>query len=402
MPAPLQIYLDSSDFSVLSDPGQLSSPALVELRSQLFKWKTTREVDFIYSAVHVVEAAAVETQHTNKAKERAELIYELCDQNVFVPFTDILKNESLALAGRHSDCNFFRKDGRWFAHDLTSCTFSGASRLTIESLKSNIQKMGSGKWDRVKRDPALQKQLLAAARDHLNRGRESTIAELMCTFSIEYADADFLNQFSLGLKSHEELSAFMDVRLRDPSFLIQMRPANYNGMNSLFDWMRNNAKSFYEVVCEVADYLQRMCERADDGEVAAKMIAKSSSGEGLQNLAIQLYERLARGVLTQTEVDAIDKRTFDDFIKLAPGSYTFSSVAVDSIFRSFVKSPRRPKPSDMVDMFHSFYAPYVDVYRTDGFMAPITEKYVKKFDTTVVGKLSDLIPTVQAILATRS
>jgi hypothetical protein len=173
-------------------------------------------------------------------------------------------------------------------------------------------------------------------------------------------------------------------------------------MNSLFDWMRNNAKSFYEVVCEVADYLQRMCERADDGEVAAKMIAKSSSGEGLQNLAIQLYERLARGVLTQTEVDAIDKRTFDDFIKLAPGSYTFSSVAVDSIFRSFVKSPRRPKPSDMVDMFHSFYAPYVDVYRTDGFMAPITEKYVKKFDTTVVGKLSDLIPTVQAILATRS
>jgi hypothetical protein len=51
----------------------------------------------------------------------------------------------------------------------------------------------------------------------------------------------------------------------------------------------------------------------------------------------------------------------------------------------------------MVDMFHAFNSQYVDIYRTDGFMAPITEKYVKRFDITVVGKLTDLVEAVKEL-----
>jgi len=54
----------------------------------------------------------------------------------------------------------------------------------------------------------------------------------------------------------------------------------------------------------------------------------------------------------------------------------------------------------MVDMFHAFNSQYVDIYRTDGFMAPITERYVKWFDITVVGKLTDLVEAVKELLAT--
>jgi hypothetical protein len=274
-------------------------------------------------------------------------------------------------------------------------------RLTIETLRPNIEKSGPERWERVKKSPALQRELLAASREVLNRTRESTIKELMSTFSIEYIDADFLNEFSLGMKKREELSEYLLRRLCDPTFLIQMRPSNYNGFNDLFEWMRSTSKSFHETLSTVIEALQTMCADAEDGDEAARLIARSSSGDGLQYYAVQLYEHLARGLLTHAEVEVMEKLKFEDFIRFAPGSYTFVFVAMDAVFRSFARSPRRPKQSDMVDMFHSFYAPYVDIYRTDGFMAPITDKYVKRFGTTVVGKLPDLIEAVQKILATR-
>jgi hypothetical protein len=401
MPAPLKIYLDSSDFSVLSDPKHLSRIEIRELRSQLFKWRAENKVKFFYSAVHVVEAAAVEAQYTEKAKERSRLIHDLCGCNVFDIFPEVLRRETLALAGNSINCNFARNDGRWFPFEISNNVFSETPRLTIETLRPNIEKMGHGRWESVKKSPALQRELLAAARAALNRKRESTIKELMSTFSIDYVDADFFNKFSLGMKKREELSAYILRRLRDPTFLIQMRPSNYNGFNDLFEWMRSTSKSFHETLSRVIEALQTMCAHAEDGEAAARLIASFSSDDGLQYYAVQLYEHLARSLLTHAEVGIIEKLKFDEFIRFAPGSYTFVFVAMNAVCRSFTKSPRRPKQSDMVDMFHSFYAPYVDIYRTDGFMAPITEKYVKRFDTTVVGKLPDLIEAVQKALATR-
>lgn len=401
MPAPLKIYLDSSDFSVLSDPAHLSRVEIREIRTQLFQWRAENTVKFFYSAVHVVEAAAVEAQHTGKAKERSTLVNDLCGGNVFDIFPEILKRESLALAGKSVNCNFARNDGRWFPFEISNNAFSEMPRLTLETLRPNIEKMGPEKWEWVKKNPALQRKLLTAARAVFLSKREETIRELMSTFSIDYADADFLNKFSLGLKSSEELSTYILSRFRDPTFLIQMRPSNYNGFDHLFEWMRSTSKSFHETLSKVSEAFQNMRTHVENGEEAARLIASASSGDGLQYYSVQLYEHLTRGLLTDAEVKIIEKLNFDDFIRLAPGSYTFVFVVMDAVCRSFTKSPRRHKQSDMVDMFHSFYAPYVDIYRTDGFMAPITEKYVKRFDTTVVGKLTDLIEAVQKILATK-
>lgn len=401
MIAPLKIYLDSSDFSVLSDPAHLSRNEIRKIKSQLFQWRAEKTVEFFYSAVHVVEAAAIEAQHTDKAKERSGLIHDLCGDNVFDIFPEILERESSALTGKSVSCNFSRNDGRWFPFEISKNTFLETPRLTIEALRPNIDKMGAGKWESVKKSPAMQRKLLTAARAVFITRREETIAELISKFSIDYADADFINKFSLGLKNKDELSEYILGRFRDPTFLIQMRPSNYNGLNDLFEWMRITSKCFHETLITVIESLQAMRAHVEDGEQAARLIARASSDEGLKYYAVQLYEHLVRGLLTDEEVKIIEKLDFDDFTRLAPGSYTFVFVAMDAVYRSFTKSPRRPKQSDMVDMFHSFYAPYVDIYRTDGFMAPITEKYVKRFHTTVVGKLADLIETIQKILATR-
>ena len=46
--------------------------------------------------------------------------------------------------------------------------------------------------------------------------------------------------------------------------------------------------------------------------------------------------------------------------------------------------------SDWVDSLQAMYAPYVDIFHTDSYMAPIVAEKVKKYGTTVVAKIGDL------------
>lgn len=62
--------------------------------------------------------------------------------------------------------------------------------------------------------------------------------------------------------------------------------------------------------------------------------------------------------------------------------------------------PRKPKDSDFVDALHAVYAPYVDVFRADGFMADYVSKQVTRFPTLVVPKLSGLPEALRRRLAT--
>jgi hypothetical protein len=65
--------------------------------------------------------------------------------------------------------------------------------------------------------------------------------------------------------------------------------------------------------------------------------------------------------------------------------------SLHSAWRSITfENPRKPKESDFVDALHAAYAPYVDVFRADGFMANHVAKQVARFGTTVVPKLSSL------------
>jgi len=44
------------------------------------------------------------------------------------------------------------------------------------------------------------------------------------------------------------------------------------------------------------------------------------------------------------------------------------------------------------------YAPYVDIFRTDSYMAPIVQEKVKKYETTVVAKIGNLAEKIETQL----
>lgn len=78
------------------------------------------------------------------------------------------------------------------------------------------------------------------------------------------------------------------------------------------------------------------------------------------------------------------------------------SVGVKSLYTAWWtvtgRMPRRAKLSDFPDALHAMYAPYVDIFRVDSFMAPFIDRYARKFGTRVVPKLMSLISPIQAAL----
>ena len=76
------------------------------------------------------------------------------------------------------------------------------------------------------------------------------------------------------------------------------------------------------------------------------------------------------------------------------------SVGVRSLLSAWRSSltamtPRAPKNSDFPDAVHAMYAPYVQIFRADAFMAPHIQKLTKRFGTAVVSKLEELPSTIQ-------
>jgi hypothetical protein len=68
----------------------------------------------------------------------------------------------------------------------------------------------------------------------------------------------------------------------------------------------------------------------------------------------------------------------------------------------FHTQPRKGAVSDVGDILHVAYMPYVDIYRTDGPMANVIREAKLARSTEVVGKLENLMEAIERQLAARS
>ena len=80
------------------------------------------------------------------------------------------------------------------------------------------------------------------------------------------------------------------------------------------------------------------------------------------------------------------------------------SAGIKSLYSSVwanVGGGRKEEASDSqpVDALHAFYAPYVQIFRADRFMAPHIQKQVINAGTIVVPRLSQLVNTLEKHLS---
>lgn len=117
----------------------------------------------------------------------------------------------------------------------------------------------------------------------------------------------------------------------------------------------------------------------------------SQQNEVVVNLLQRIGARLYGVVLNEPISANVDK--------LAPSLVTCIRVLHSSTWNSIGEYARQPKKSDWLDCLHAMYAPYVDIFRTDSYMAPIIQEHSKKYGTTVVSKLDKLTEAIEARIA---
>ena len=88
---PLQIYLDSSDFSNLSSPNCESN--LLRIEEQLIKWQNAGLIEMRFSYVHIIEASPTRREDIDVAAARLQKIRELCGTKCFISTLSIIDQE---------------------------------------------------------------------------------------------------------------------------------------------------------------------------------------------------------------------------------------------------------------------------------------------------------------------
>ena len=83
---PLQIYLDSSDYSTMSDPRNVDNGRVQGVLQYLRQAVEDEYVEIRFSIVHIVEACHTEPSHKALAIGRATLIDELSKGKVMRHF----------------------------------------------------------------------------------------------------------------------------------------------------------------------------------------------------------------------------------------------------------------------------------------------------------------------------
>lgn len=395
---PLRVYLDSSDYSVLSDPQRMSreAPGVLEVLRGL---RDAGSVEFFFSAAHITEMAPLQQGYADAGVRRASVLAELCGGNCLVHHEILFEAEvKIALGLSQFVFDPIDRCGKWFpdgSAEMSPVT-AADQLLSVKTTIAEVLLTASRAQKRqTQRKIAKSGKLRPAFRDMLRRNAgEGDLTEILALYPMRPDAARVLAQYSVGVATAGEATTAFESSLRDPRWMMQWFEKHYDKLTPFVAWARGPAGELTEKVLELSKLIESA--RANPlitGEELTSMYSPAKWEEWqanmLEGIANRFADKLKPGA--KLGVANIDKD--------CPG-ISIAIRSLHSAWRSITfEKPRKPKASDFVDALHAAYAPYVDVFRADGFMADHVAKQVAGFRTKVVPKLSSLPEVLRQRLA---
>ena len=209
-------------------------------------------------------------------------------------------------------------------------------------------------------------------------------------------DARTLARYAIGDASAAEAEAAFLNSLRDPGWMMKWFRLHHDKLTPLVSWTRKPAASIVDAIETIATQYEEV--RAQDisrgSSTAAKMFSSGNwsqwQSDLLERVSIRLAETFVAPGLPTIAAAAIDSR--------CPGVSTCIRTLHSAWWSVIAPTPRRPKPSDFPDALHAAYAPYVDIFRGDAFMAPHVRNQVTRYETTVASTLAEVLPAIESRL----
>lgn len=361
---PLFIYLDSSDFSYLSDPAGDQEKNLA-IKNKLKKWVGAGQVEIRYSMTHIMEALPTQEKAMELGRHRLSCIQELCGKKVFLDQITLITDE-LSSQKKQSVVN---DDGCWFP---------------ISAFSDGIFEEGEKAAAFNRKERRLLAAELRKSRGELDFAKEK--AKLIRQFPVTRSGASKI------LSNPNNSAAFQSVMvesLSDLPNLFSWHEQHWQMQTEFSNILRESGVGirdiFIDASRELKAYYQEQQVLGEPDKVVdqkIKVFVANLTSSAPRDLAATLSDDRA----PHSEPVVIG-------IETTPMLFVLSKLMMHYVQASVVprQQSRVPKTSDLGDVMHALYLPYVDFFRADAATAHAINSQHFGFDAVVVTSLDQLV-----------
>ncbi|MNJ17951.1 hypothetical protein D3C77_122430 [compost metagenome] len=364
---PLVIYLDSSDFSNLSNP-EGNQEKKNGIKNKLKSWIDAGQVEIRYSMTHIMEALPTQESAMELGRLRLSCIQELCGSKVFVDQITLITNE-LSLPENQEVLN---DDGCWFPLSSILGEFAKESGET-KMLNRKERRLLAAEMRKSRSDLSFSsEQEEMSAQFPFKRDKAAKVLKNPNNPDVfQAALTESLKDLSHLFTWHEE---HWDLKTEFSSILREFG----GGISNIFIDAAQEISGFYAE-------LEMLGESEQVVDQKIKNFVKAISDDAPQDLANSLREDLA----PNAPPVVIGKDN-------TPAIFVLSKLLMHNIKSSVIprQRPRIPKASDLGDVMHALYLPYVDFFRADAATAHIINSQDFGFRAVVVTSLEKLVDAV--------
>ena len=392
-------YLDSQDYSALTDPKQDSFERR-RIKEALRYLARSKQVRFAFSATAVCESVAITADATHLAELKAELLTELCGSNALVSLDRLVRAEVSSLArGFSPPRDMLDPNGRWFPEIPIEESPGQPWERMLDLAEEEMKVMGlSGKERRAKRRTLMKngKPSRMLVSQLAQQDPTVFVTELLKKYPMRPEHAEVMGRYALGKATEKDFNEALMDSLRDPRWMMKWFTTQHALSSPIADVVRKPGRELGQAMRSLAEIAARWAMTLHDAGLDTDPTGKRGEitlrwQEMEERQLIAITQRLASWI--GIELGELEARDVDTH---CPGISTGIRSMYSSVWMN-VGGGRREKISDSqpVDALHACYAPYVQVFRADRFMAPHIQKQVGSAGTIVVPRLSQLVETLE-------
>lgn len=316
---PLTVYLDSSDYSVLS--GQSISYEHAKCLDELKRLSRSGRVIFVFSCSIVSEMLPINRDHLFSAHSRIKLMNELCNR-ALPDSREVMRSEIVS-----------------------------ASRLKSAPKNILIPKYG---WMPTIANKSKPKVKLKFPNGINKRKFYSAVKKHSTELEYPVRLSELALAVSIGAISEDDAALAAVYESRDIEFLLNSIKVRFELSSILSKSIREPSLGFCENIKKVA------LEFAVLDKVGIEW------DEKFKNNLVNVVNNISKSM--DANVQSI--LTLDSIKQHCPGLVTAIVSSCSSVIESLHgRNPRMPKTSDFTDSVHALYAPYVDFFRADRYMS---------------------------------
>lgn len=365
------VYLDSADYSQLAE-AKTASP-LCSMREDLISLSRNKTASFVYAGTHICEMAPLDPKWAHHAVRRTDLLSDLCGNNCLMSLDKVIDLELSRLRDRsHEKANVISRDGNWFPE------VAGIMQA-LDGFKQQVSELMHEALAGMPQSRKLRRMLASKSRGGF-KVPALDVKTVISEFAMRHSDAQILIDYIAGKRGRAAAERAFLASFRDPRWMMRWAEDHHASMSRFSAWQRGPAERLMLTMAPAIEAHQSLWRN------------QPSEIEGAMN------EKFWQRISDETVVSVVQRLTADspfhftaaDVDIYCPGIATSVRVLISSMRSSFSRNARKPKASDFVDAVHAAHAPYVTIFRTDSYMAPLVKKHVLIYGTVVAQKLTDL------------